>query len=277
MKNFKDLQEGLQDPNIFKAFFLAGGPGSGKSYVVRATTGGTGLRIVNSDDVFEKYLKDAGFDMDMSTVKAEREKEERDKMRDRAKKLTRTRMGDITTGKGGYLEGRIGLIIDGTGKNYDKIAKQATQLKQLGYDVHMIFVNTSLDTALERNAKRERTVPADVATRAWNEVQRNMGKFSQYFRRNFVVVDNNDAEEDVLTPVMKQIRGLLKRKVNNPIAKAWIENEMKLRGITKFRPARNIGMGGQPGAKPKGGLPGSSGFKVRMGRKRPKTGRFAKK
>ena len=104
MKTFQDLQEGLQDPNIFKAFFLAGGPGSGKSYVVRATTGGTGLRIVNSDDVFEKYLKDAGFDMDMSTVKAEREKEERDKMRDRAKKLTRTRMGDITTGKGGYLE-----------------------------------------------------------------------------------------------------------------------------------------------------------------------------
>ena len=233
MKNFQDLQEGLQDPNIFKAFFLAGGPGSGKSYVVRATTGGTGLRIVNSDDVFEKYLKDAGFDMDMSTVKAEREKEERDKMRDRAKKLTRTRMGDITTGKGGYLEGRIGLIIDGTGKNYDKIAKQATQLKQLGYDVHMIFVNTSLDTALERNAKRERTVPTDVATRSWNAVQRNIGKFSQYFRQNFVVVDNNDATEDVMTPVFKQIQSLLKKPVRSPIAKAWVTQEMKRRGITR--------------------------------------------
>ena len=233
MKNFQDLQEGLQDPNIFKAFFLAGGPGSGKSYVVRATTGGTGLRIVNSDDVFEKYLKDAGFDMDMSTVKAEREKEERDKMRKRAKKLTRTRMGDVTTGEGGYLEGRIGLIIDGTGKDYDKIAKQATQLKQLGYDVHMIFVNTSLDTALERNAKRERTVPADVATRAWNEVQRNMGKFSQYFRQNFVVVDNNDADEDVMTPVFKQIQGLLKKPVKSPIAKQWVKQEMKRRGITR--------------------------------------------
>ena len=233
MKTFLELQEGLQDPNIFKAFFLAGGPGSGKSYVVRSTTGGTGLRIVNSDDVFEKYLKDAGFDMDMSTVKAEREKEERDKMRDRAKKLTRTRMGDVTTGKGGYLEGRIGLIIDGTGKDYDKIAKQATQLKQLGYDVHMIFVNTSLDTALERNAKRERTVPTDVATRSWTAVQRNIGKFSQYFRQNFVVVDNNDSEEDVMTPVFKQIRGLLKKPVKSPIAKQWVRQEMKRRGITR--------------------------------------------
>ena len=233
MKNFQDLQEGLQDPNIFKAFFLAGGPGSGKSYVVRATTGGTGLRIVNSDDVFEKYLKDAGFDMDMSTVKAEREKEERDKMRDRAKKLTRTRMGDITTGKGGYLEGRIGLIIDGTGKDYAKIADQATKLKQLGYDVHMIFVNTSLDTALERNAKRERTVPTDVATRSWNAVQRNIGKFSQYFRQNFVVVDNNNSEEDVMTPVFKQIKGLLKKPVKSPIAREWVTQEMKRRGITR--------------------------------------------
>ena len=233
MKTFQDLQEGLNDPNIFKAFFLAGGPGSGKSYVVRATTGGTGLRIVNSDDIFEKYLKDAGFDMDMSTAKAEREAEERDKMRKRAKKLTRTRMGDVTTGKGGYLEGRIGLIIDGTGKDYAKIADQATKLKQLGYDVHMIFVNTSLDTALERNAKRERTVPTDVATRSWNAVQRNIGKFSQYFRQNFVVVDNNDATEDVMTPVFKQIRGLLKKPVNSPIAKEWVRQEMKRRGITR--------------------------------------------
>ena len=233
MKTFQDLQEGLQDPNIFKAFFLAGGPGSGKSYVVRSTTGGTGLRIVNSDDISEKYLKDAGFDMDMSTAKAEREAEERDKMRKRAKKLTRTRMGDVTTGKGGYLEGRIGLIIDGTGKDYEKIAKQATQLKQLGYDVHMIFVNTSLDTALERNAKRERTVPTDVATRSWNAVQRNIGKFSQYFRQNFVVVDNNDATEDVMTPVFKQIQGLLKKPVKSPIAKEWVTQEMKRRGITR--------------------------------------------
>ena len=233
MKTFQDLQEGLNDPNIFKAFFLAGGPGSGKSYVVRATTGGTGLRIVNSDDIFEKYLKDAGFDMDMSTAKAEREAEERDKMRKRAKKLTRTRMGDVTTGKSGYLEGRIGLIIDGTGKDYAKIADQATKLKQLGYDVHMIFVNTSLDTALERNAKRERTVPTDVATRSWNAVQRNIGKFSQYFRQNFVVVDNNDATEDVMTPVFKQIQGLLKKPVRSPIAKAWVTQEMKRRGITR--------------------------------------------
>ena len=46
------LVEGVYDKNIFKAIFLAGGPGSGKSYVAKASTAGMGLKMVNSDDQF---------------------------------------------------------------------------------------------------------------------------------------------------------------------------------------------------------------------------------
>lgn len=222
MKTYHELQEGLQDPNIFKAFFLAGGPGSGKSYVVRKTTGGTGLRVVNSDDAFETMLKKAGLSLKMP----DEEEVPRDAVRDRAKRVTAKRQE-------GYLDGRIGLIIDGTGRDYDKIAKQATELKQLGYDVHMIFVNTSLDVALERNAQRSRSVPEPIVVKSWKDVQSNIGKFSQYFRANFVVVDNNNATEDVFVQVFKQIKGLLKKKVRNPAAHQWIDMEMKRRGITK--------------------------------------------
>ena len=222
MKSFQDLQEGLNDPNIFKAFFLAGGPGSGKSYVVRKTTGGTGLQIVNSDDAFEKYLKIAGLSKKMPAS----EEKPRDIERARAKKVTKAR-------EEGYVGGRLGIIIDGTGKDYDKIAKQSIQLRQLGYDTHMIFVNTSLDTALERNAKRDRSVPESIAVKSWKDVQSNIGKFSQHFRQNFLVVDNNDATEDVMTPVFKQIKGLLKKKVTSPIAKQWVMQQMKDKGITK--------------------------------------------
>ena len=221
MKTFQDLQEGLNDPNIFKAFFLAGGPGSGKSYVVRKTTGGSGLKIVNSDDAFEKYLKDAGISLKMST-----DDPRRDEVRDKAKRITKARQAN-------YVEGRIGIIIDGTGKDYDKISKQSVQLRQLGYDTHMIFVNTSLDTALARNAKRDRTVPESIVVKSWNDVQSNIGKFSQHFRQNFLVVDNNDATEDVMTPVFKQIQGLLRKKVKSPLAKQWVMQQMKDRGITK--------------------------------------------
>ena len=226
MKTFNDLQEGLNDPNIFKAFFLAGGPGSGKSFVVRATTGGTGLQIVNSDDAFERYLKNAGLSQKMPKT----EKEPRDVERKRAKRVTKARQE-------GYLEGRLGLIIDGTGKDYEKIAKQSNELKQLGYDTHMIFVNTSLDVALERNAKRDRSVPEDIAVRSWKAVQSNIGKFSQHFRQNFIVVDNNDAnikDPQVFNEVFKQIKGLLKKKVKSPIAKQWVMQQMKDRGIKRM-------------------------------------------
>ena len=63
MKTFHQIQEGVYDPNIFNAIFLAGGPGSGKSYVVRKTTGGLGMKIVNSDDIYEKDLENAGLDI----------------------------------------------------------------------------------------------------------------------------------------------------------------------------------------------------------------------
>ena len=127
MKTYQELLEGIQDPNIFKAFFLAGGPGSGKSYVVRKTTGGSGLRVVNSDDAFESLLKKANLSLKMPAE----EEEPREVQRKRAKTLTKARTVN-------YVEGRIGLIIDGTGKDYDLITRQATQLKQLGYDSYDI-------------------------------------------------------------------------------------------------------------------------------------------
>ena len=145
MITFTDLQEGVYDPNIFKAFFLAGGPGSGKSYVVRKTTGGLGMKIVNSDDVFEKYLEQAGLSLDTTEL----DPQVRDKLYMKAKKVTSKRQDN-------YIEGRLGLIIDGTGADYDRISNQKTKLDNIGYDTFMIFVNTSLDTALERNQKRDR-------------------------------------------------------------------------------------------------------------------------
>ena len=222
MKTFSELQEGLQDPNIFKAFFLAGGPGSGKSYVVRYTTGGTGLRVVNSDSVFEKYLKDAGLSLKMPPE----EWDENQKERARAKRVTAARQKN-------YIEGRIGMVIDGTGAKYDKIRAQKADLEALGYDCHMIFVNTSIEVALERNAKRERTVPEDVAITSYKAVQSNIGKFSSLFRGTMVIVDNNKFDDDIEKITFKEVKRLLGKKVRNPRAKQWIEMEMKNRGITK--------------------------------------------
>ena len=91
----------------------------------------------------------------------------------------------------------------------------------------MIFVNTSLDTALERNSKRARSVPESLVVKSWNDVQQNIGKFSQLFRRNFIVVDNNDADEEVFGKVFKQVMHLAKGKVQNTLGRQWIANELE--------------------------------------------------
>ena len=216
MKTFQQLQEGVYDPNIFKAIFMAGGPGSGKSYVQRRTTGGLGMKLINSDDIYEKMLKDAGLETTPEDIYSDQGQE----IRGRAKATTKRMQGN-------FLDGRLGLIIDGTGKDYDKIATQVAGLKNLGYDCYMIFVNTSLDTAQERNKQRKRTLPEKEVAAMWNAVQQNIGKFQRLFgNANMIIVDNNDAGEDVFAKVWKRCMILVKKKVTNRIAKSWIAKEL---------------------------------------------------
>ena len=217
------LNEGLYDPNIFKAFFLAGGPGSGKTFVTRGAFGGTGLRIVNSDNAFENALKKNNLSLKMPDSEAEA----RDMLRARAKATTDKTM-DLS------IKGRLGMVIDGTGRDYDKINYQTGLLKQLGYDCYMIFVNTSLDVALARNAKRERTVPEYITRNSWTKVQSNIGKFQNLFGMgNMVIVDNSKDDRELTTIVMnkvgKNVRRLLSNKIKSYTAKRWMATERRLR------------------------------------------------
>ena len=220
---FQELQEGLYDPNIFKAFFLAGGPGSGKSFVTNNAFGGTGLKTINSDNAFERSLKKNGLSLKMP----ENEAEARDIIRDRAKAMTGSQL-DLS------IKGRLGLVIDGTGRDYDKIKEQKALLDLLGYDCYMVFVNTSLEVALERNSKRERSVPEYITKKSWTQVQSNIGKFQNLFgMSNMVIVDNNKSDNELTTAVMnkvsKSVRRLLSNKIQSYTAKRWMATERKLK------------------------------------------------
>ena len=220
---FQELKEGLYDPNIFKAFFLAGGPGSGKTFVTKNAFGGTGLRIVNSDQAFENALKKNGLSLKMP----EDEAEARDILRARAKATTGNVM-DLS------IKGRLGLVIDGTGRDYDKIANQRAMLTQLGYDCYMVFVNTSLDVALERNKRRERSVPEYITRKSWEQVQSNIGRFQNTFgMANMIIIDNSKDDRELTTQIMnrvdKAVRRLLSNKIKSYTAKRWMATERKLK------------------------------------------------
>ena len=209
------LKEGLYDPGIFKAFFLAGGPGSGKTYVTNKVMGGLGLKNINSDRAFEIGLKKAGLSLKMP----EDEAKKRDPIRLRAKELTGKALEN-------YIQGRLGLVVDSTGRGYESIARPVSLLKQMGYDCYMVFVNTSLEVAMVRNTERERTVPPEIVKNNWNTVQQNIGKFQRLFgQQKMIIIDNNKADEKIITNVYKQVSKFVKKPVDNHIAKQWIRKE----------------------------------------------------
>jgi len=220
MKTFQDfIQEGVNDPGIYKAFYTAGGPGSGKSYVARESGAGKlnpyGLKVIDSDPLFTKMLKDVG----MATTPEDIYSDEGQAIRDRAKSL-------IAKQKGSYIDGRLGLLIDGTGKDFNKIKRSSDKLRGIGYDTYMIFVNTSLDVALQRNEARTRSLDEDDVKKMWDAVQKNMGKFQSYFgRSSFLLVDNNHAGDDIFTQVFVEIGKLIDTKPTSRAANAWIKNQ----------------------------------------------------
>ena len=223
MRKFQQyITEGVYDPSIFKAFFLAGGPGSGKSFVSKSALGGMGLKVIDSDNAFVSKLRREKLTLNFA---AHNEKEiiARDKIRSKSKQIAGMQLNMA-------LEGRLGIIIDSTARDVEKISSQAANLRAIGYDIHMVFVNTTLEVALERNRSRPRQLPDAIVIQSHKQIQKNMGRLQRIFGvRNFIVVDNNEVAKDVNPIVHKKIRGMINRAPTSYQAVRWIHRELEKR------------------------------------------------
>ncbi len=217
------LDEGIYDKGILKAFFVAGGPGSGKSFVTNKITAGQGVKFINSDIYFEKLLKDAELSLDLDYL-ARTDPEGLKKaydIRGRAKTLS-TKTGE------NFLMGRLPVVYDGTGAEYDKIKRKKERCEALGYDTYMLFVNTSLEVAMERNRKRARTLPDDLVKEMWYAVQNNLGKYQNLFgAANVIIIDNTEFSDNILNKMWKRIKSILDSPVKNPIGKRWKKDALQ--------------------------------------------------
>ena len=221
MINFQQyISEGVYDPNIFKAFFRAGGPGSGKSWVSERTLSGMGLKVINSDNAFSRALEKEKMSLNMATTDA-KEIARRDEIRAKAKARTGVQLKLA-------LEGRLGLILDSTARDVARIESEANTMRHIGYDVHMVFVNTSLEVALKRNQMRPRKVPDAIVISNHKQVQQNIGKLQNLFgTSNFIIVDNNKVAEDVNPKVYKAIRRMVTKAPTSYQAVSWIKRELQ--------------------------------------------------
>jgi|TARA_B110000858_G_scaffold20028_1_gene20084 predicted kinase len=181
-----DIEEGVNDSGIFKAVILAGGPGSGKSFVARKLgLGSMGLSVVNSDKYFEMLVKRKGLSLKMP----DNETEEREVARMAAKGLTDKRMNSL-------IDARMGIIVDSTSGDQTKTRKIYQLLRRSGYDVKVIFIQTNLEVAQQRNGERERTVPPKVLEVSWKSAQKVKKVLQSMAKRDYHEIENNGGPID---------------------------------------------------------------------------------
>ena len=232
-EEFKSLLfEGVHDKSIFKAVFLAGGPGSGKDYVMDNTLKGHGLVEINSDILFEILMKREGLDMTMP----DSEKEIRDMLRGKSKTTTDLKQALA-------ISGRNGVIVNGTGDNIEKTRKIKEKLEQIGYDTSMILVNTDDEISKKRNIARGmrggRTIPENTRKEKWSAVQENRPEYAKLFGDKYVEFDNSvdtksedtspeirKSKEDELKEIWNSMRKFTSGEPTAESAKMWISMEM---------------------------------------------------
>ena len=95
----------------------------------------------------------------------------------------------------------------------------------------MIFVNTSLQVAQQRNLERERTLPPDIVEKSWRGVQDNLMKYQQIFGADrFYIIDNSGGLEDIdrqknFDKVYNEVQRFINTPPKNQKALAWIQNQ----------------------------------------------------
>ena len=228
--DFEDLLvEGVHDQSIFKAVFLAGGPGSGKDYVLDNTLAGHGLTEINSDKALEFLMDKQGLDKTMPAS----ETEKRDTVRGKAKSMTELRQKLA-------LLGRNGLIINGTGDDTEKIARIKSKLEEIGYDTSMLMVNTDEVSKLrniERGTRGGRTVPEEIRKQKWDSVQAARPEFAKLFGQNYKEFDNSEdlrqappevvkAKKEEMLELHKGFKEFVSAPPSNTAAETWVAMEL---------------------------------------------------
>lgn len=236
-----NILEGVDDPGILKGVFLAGGPGSGKSFTAKDIFGiptqlenssfsSFGLKVVNSDRAFETLLNKSGLGTDLAGM-SDAEFEKALELRQRAKELTQKMERN-------FIDGRLGLILDQTSKRGSKVKKQKTELESFGYDTFLVFVNTTLEIALERNRRRSRKLEDELVKNIWGEAQNMRSRLQGMFGANFVEIDNSKEVEPSRAvsafpdKVNKAVAKFVTSPVKNPVGVQWIKRARKLKKQT---------------------------------------------
>lgn len=212
------LSESVNDSGIFKALFMGGLPGSGKSYTIsKITDGKIEPRIVNTDKMSEFLAK-----INKTKLSKDLAPEKLNAILDTSKHLTKNQLVN-------YINSMLPLLSDGTSTSINNILRRRGQLESVGYDCGMVWVNTSLETAIDRAQKRDRHVDVEFIKHVHELSEENKSFFKSKFEF-FLEINNNDGDltDQVIQEAYKKVKYFYTEAVKNPIGK---RNIAKLRHI----------------------------------------------
>jgi adenylate kinase family enzyme len=218
---FESLEEGVNDPHIFKAIAMIGPMGAGKSTIAQQLVGGSGLRSLNLDNFNELLIKQGKVvGGNLTPDQLERNWE-----------LTQKQ-------KGNWVSERLGLLIDGSGRNVEGLVKPLMKLEQLGYDTMVILVNVSLETSLQRQQSRAakqaaqygtgRNVPLDLAKSSYEQIQKNIPQLKTMYGNRLMIINNEGAVD--LSQEKKRVDAFMSAPPNKPAAIEWIKSHGQIQG-----------------------------------------------
>ena len=162
----KLLNEAVNGP---KAIVLAGGAGSGKSYITKNVLGdlkngvfkpkssSTEFLYLNPDDIVEKKGVSLG-----------------------------AAMGEFNQIMGDVLSQKQNIIWDTTGANIKN-----TLGKLDGYDKFMVMVYTHPIVSILQNKQRDRRLPVEAVLKTWDSVYGNIPEYKTILGDNFNLLQNN--------------------------------------------------------------------------------------
>ena len=249
MINFRSylmqMDEGVRDPHIMKAVYMIGTPGAGKSTINKILTGSSGLKSVNLDNFHEMWIK-------MGQIPDGQLRPED----------TERSWQNVEKQKVLWKNERLGMLIDGSGRNLEGMQKTYMTLDKLGYDQACVLVHVPVEEAIKRAESRAakqasehgvgRSVPHDFIKNVDQQIRKNIPALKSIFGNNFIMVENigDPKSNPEVIAASKKVAGFLNSPLRNPVAQNYLKQDSSVysQNVDKMRQQSRIDRSKERGA-----------------------------
>jgi len=214
---FRDVRKGMgmnEEVNrgLFKAIFVTGGPGSGKDIIIREAIAESKAVELNSVQAFDLLM-------------------------DKQKLSEKT-----TDYRREAIRNRGPLIINGPADDHTRMITIREELEEFGYDVALVFVDTTNEASKKRNEKLTKSISESVRFDKWQLAQTSKESYKQNFSK-FMEFNNSSSFEEIqedITDTYEKINRFIEDKNYNEIAFSWLESRGKISITSLFKENENV-------------------------------------